>query len=102
MVTEAYVKARKAVSPKVVPVNVGQALATLRTWPLLQQNTQHPPHLQLACRRRSQEMAQSWDGWVLYTAANGHKYHYNHLTHESRWAVDQRDEDNKAEVCMQG
>lgn len=43
-------------------------------------------------------MAQSWDGWVLYTASNGHKYHYNHLTHESRWALDQRAEDHKAEV----
>lgn len=43
-------------------------------------------------------MEPSWDGWVLYTAENGHKYHYNHLTHESRWAADQGAEDHRAEV----
>lgn len=45
-------------------------------------------------------MAETWDGWVLYTAENGHKYHYNHLTHESRWAVDHHIEDQRAEVRL--
>lgn len=41
----------------------------------------------------SQDMAHpgaslgGWDGWVLYTSEDGHKYHWNHLTHESRWAA---------------
>lgn len=41
----------------------------------------------------------AWDGWVLYTSEDGHKYHWNHLTHESRWAVEQRADDrHHAEV----
>lgn len=36
------------------------------------------------------------DGWVLYTSEDGHKYHWNHLTHESRWA--KRADDRHAEV----
>lgn len=43
-------------------------------------------------------MAAAWAGWVLYEAENGHKYHYNHLTHESRWAVEECAEDHRAEV----
>ncbi|CAM9175982.1 unnamed protein product [Pylaiella littoralis] len=45
-------------------------------------------------------MEQTWDGWVLYTAGNGHKYHFNHLTHESRWALDSA-EDQHAEEHFQ-
>lgn len=44
----------------------------------------------------------AWDGWVLYTAESGHKYHWNHLTHESRWAVDEASSrNNNAEVRIQ-
>lgn len=42
----------------------------------------------------------AWDGWVLYTSEDGHKYHWNHLTHESRWAVEQHAEDRHAEVSI--
>lgn len=41
-----------------------------------------------------------WDGWVLYTSEDGHKYHWNHLTHESRWAVGEAAEDHLAEVLI--
>lgn len=40
-----------------------------------------------------------WNGWVLYTSEEGYKYHWNHLTHESRWATDEAyTQDREAEV----
>lgn len=49
----------------------------------------------------SNRTAPGWDGWVLYTSEEGYKYHWNHLTHESRWATEEVPTQNRSvELCL--
>lgn len=41
---------------------------------------------------------EGWDGWVMYTSEDGYRYHWNHLTHESRWASDKPAKDDSVKV----